>query len=459
MKRILIIINIVLAVCTISFIGFSVYSHPHVKDAILVENVTGLQDQIKIVFSRPMNQNATIQSFTISPPIKGNTSWTQNTLFFTPKEPFHYGQTYTVKLTTQAQDVYGNHLKNAYTKAIPMTPHTYVYISHDHKLLLNTLGGEPTPLTSHEKVYEFTMSPVSHTIAYIAQGKSLDEYQMYVITDPRNPQPKEVAQTYKDIRYINITPDGQFVYFMARAPLQKRVNNDNGSFSIYNMRLYVYDVNKDRVQEVHFPKDTPFFYSYSLTPEGQGFLLLDEFGRYYLHSRHTDKYILLGSFGDYGGGTQRGDMLVLTNHLSDDSNAVFVYNGTATRVSHETDTTALPSISNDGQFVSYSYINKDFVRTPQKTTYNIKVMRVKDTRTVLDTKLSSKDFSQTTFSPDGRYLTAEIHHVNKNPDMVIYPIKENVYYDDEKITTALYDLETGKQLPQQINGYNIIWME
>lgn len=458
MKKKLIIINSIIAFLTICLVALSLFSSPHVKEVTLIENSASLHDQIKIVFSRPMNQDVTSQSFSIQPKIDGNFSWVQNTLFFTPKKSFSYGQKYVVSLTTKAQDIYGNHLGHPFEKAITLKDYSYMYISNDHTLLVGSMSGNETRITPHQKVEKFTMNPQSHVIAYIAHGKGLDDYEMYMIPDPKNPVPKRIAQKYKDIRAMSVTPDGEFIYFMASVPIQKRKGSVPGSFVITNLRLYVYDVKKDRVDEVKLPSSLPFFYTYSLTPEGQAFLLVDDYGKYYLRSRHTEAQTLLGTFGDYGGGTRAGDILVMTNHLSDDSNGIFLYDGKVRQVSQDGDTTALPSISGDGSLVSYSYIDKKFAKTPQKTTYNIKVVDVKNGKTVFDKKTESKDFSTSAFSPDGKYLTVEIHHGNKNPDIVIYPIKDEPYFDG-KVTTILYDLQTGKQMTREIDGYNVIWME
>ncbi len=67
-------------------------------------------DSIVITFSEPMDLVATEQSFTLSPAINGNFTWSNGdrVLTFTPSRPLQPGTAYTLVIDTNAKDLAGN---------------------------------------------------------------------------------------------------------------------------------------------------------------------------------------------------------------------------------------------------------------------------------------------------------------------------------------------------------------
>jgi len=66
-------------------------------------------------FSENMRASETISSVTISPPVNGTWSVTNNVLSFNSTSPLSYGQAYSVTIGTGAQDLAGNNLATPYT--------------------------------------------------------------------------------------------------------------------------------------------------------------------------------------------------------------------------------------------------------------------------------------------------------------------------------------------------------
>jgi hypothetical protein len=71
---------------------------------------------ISVTFSEPMNQAQTAAAFSLSGPggaVAGSTSWSGNTLRFTPSGGLAAGTVYTAVVSTAAADVAGNTLAGA----------------------------------------------------------------------------------------------------------------------------------------------------------------------------------------------------------------------------------------------------------------------------------------------------------------------------------------------------------
>jgi hypothetical protein len=66
--------------------------------------------QISIVFSEPMNKSIVETSFTISSNIDGEIQWRGNTLVFLPNNNLKYDTKYTITLSSDACDKWGNNL-------------------------------------------------------------------------------------------------------------------------------------------------------------------------------------------------------------------------------------------------------------------------------------------------------------------------------------------------------------
>lgn len=70
---------------------------------------------ISATFSEAMNKAATEAAFSISPYVAGTFSWVGNTTTFTPGANLDNSKTYTVTISTDAQDLAGNQMVSPYT--------------------------------------------------------------------------------------------------------------------------------------------------------------------------------------------------------------------------------------------------------------------------------------------------------------------------------------------------------
>ncbi len=74
-----------------------------------------LDTAIKVAFSKPMDKASVVSAFSITPPVEGEFEWSDNTIAFYPVAPLEYGITYTVTISTEAKDLDGNNLAEAYS--------------------------------------------------------------------------------------------------------------------------------------------------------------------------------------------------------------------------------------------------------------------------------------------------------------------------------------------------------
>jgi hypothetical protein len=71
----------------------------------------GSRDALRIAFSEPMDQEATREAFTLSPPVPGSLCWVDAlTLVFAPSSPYTVNVQYVLSFTGEAADLAGNGL-------------------------------------------------------------------------------------------------------------------------------------------------------------------------------------------------------------------------------------------------------------------------------------------------------------------------------------------------------------
>ncbi len=88
-----------------------------------IKNVP-VDTNISTTFNRMADQAKCENAFSIDPSITGKFSWGNNnmTLTFTPDEPLAYGTAYKVAISSNAEDINGNHLNNSYTFQFSTVP-------------------------------------------------------------------------------------------------------------------------------------------------------------------------------------------------------------------------------------------------------------------------------------------------------------------------------------------------
>ncbi|HHF53439.1 MAG TPA: DUF5123 domain-containing protein, partial [candidate division WOR-3 bacterium] len=78
------------------------------------ENVS-IDTTISVTFSEAMNKTSAEGAFSISPSVSGSFSWDGNKMIFTPDSNLAYNTTYTVNISTSAEDLAGNNLESPYS--------------------------------------------------------------------------------------------------------------------------------------------------------------------------------------------------------------------------------------------------------------------------------------------------------------------------------------------------------
>jgi hypothetical protein len=86
---------------------------------IIAHSPTGISvsvdTKISVTFNEAMNKTSTQNAFSISPSVTGSFSWDRNQLIITPDSALNYETTYTVTISTEAEDLAGNNLESEYS--------------------------------------------------------------------------------------------------------------------------------------------------------------------------------------------------------------------------------------------------------------------------------------------------------------------------------------------------------
>ena len=87
---------------------------------------------ITVTFSKAMNETSAENAFSISPPVTGSFTWDGNKMIFTPSSNLAYGTTYTVNISTEAEDLAGNDLESSYSWQLTTgTDSSIIYVTTD----------------------------------------------------------------------------------------------------------------------------------------------------------------------------------------------------------------------------------------------------------------------------------------------------------------------------------------
>jgi len=404
--------------------------------------------QIKIFFSNPMDQESVAKAFSISPDVDGNISWVNNILHFTPVDPLSLDTKYSIQLTESARDVYGKNIKPhqfAFTTVKP----TVVYIGNDDQLYVSDLDKNTKALITNGKVEEFAVAPNTNTVVYIDKTSQKYTSRVYVI----NISTMKVAELFQNIKadFSNpvLTPDGSVLYVLARG------EDKNGSYS--EKRVYEYNFKSEIVtNHTEVINDHPSLKSFWLTPDGNTMLINDSGGNYFLRPIHNKTNTLIGKFNDYGGVTMDGEELLFT--LTDAESSwmpyLIAYNGETRKINVERDAVVFPRISSDGRFFVYSYFEGDEINELKDQRTGVRIIDAKSEEIILSLLDDKKSYERGSLSPDNRIVAIEAY---KREGHFMYISSKPLVYEDS--TIEFIDVATGKLLPVQLEGRSVMWLE
>jgi hypothetical protein len=90
-------------------------THPTITQHSPTGTAAPIETTITVTFSKAMNTVSTEDAFSVSPDVPGVFSWIGNELIFTPDSNLDYERTYTVILTTEAEDLDENNLQSPFS--------------------------------------------------------------------------------------------------------------------------------------------------------------------------------------------------------------------------------------------------------------------------------------------------------------------------------------------------------
>ncbi len=443
----LLFINALLSVVTGVMIFAAPFSHPYVTQFAVAQGEVShagvVDQQLRVTFSRPMDEQSVEKNLTISPPIDGNISWANDTLFFTPKKNLPYQQAFTLTIGKDATDIYHQHLHQPYSVRFQTRDYAFVYEDHDHQLTLSDMQGHIQQISSGKIIKEYVVSSEGKFVAYLHQPTDEGETSVYFY-DMNNKQTAQlVPNLHGHLANLQVSKDGAQLYFLA---------NENETAV-----TYVYDIAKKTLSKMDlsaYPTLTRFW----LTPDGNALLINDLSGELYLQALQGKKSVAVGKYADYRGGTRKGDTLLFVD-VSPEFNyvqGVVLYDGNAQRVTDVQEITASPFLSSDGRVLVYSYIPKNTQQDAGQE--GMKLLSLPDKKVLWEKYDPSLSFELGKISADDRYVALEVFTKSQLQDFNHIRKYGEPNKPDHGVIEFI-DTQTGKVLPFRVDGTEFTWIE
>jgi hypothetical protein len=408
--------------------------------------------QIKIHFTRPMNQKTVEKAFTITPQVNGNFSWSGETVFFSAKEPLTANTEYSITFNqtgkTTPEDVYKKALAG-FHQNFKTPPAILAYIGNDDQLYISELDQEPIKITHSKTVTQFTAAGYSGKIVYIDKSLS-SPYSKVFVYDINTGLTIELFKDMEaDFSDPSLSMDGTRLYLLSVSPGKE----------VYTTQKDVYEYNFLKKTKKNFPKiikDHPQLVSIWLLPDGNTFLFNDYEANFYLRPIAENKSTLIGKVNDFFGGyTFMGDKLLFGDTDAKDNWRPFLklYDGKSFNIVREKDSAIFYEISLDGKYVVYSFLpdNEEEDVTDQRL--GIKVVSVENNNVILSHIEDDISLERGKISPDNSILAVEMYK-RTGHFLDIFGVSPQKEYSQLK----LIDLKSGKFLNQTLDGKNAMWI-
>lgn len=453
--------NGIVLVLTFLLMALAPFAHPKVLSAELRSSspnqADAINQQLTISFSRPMDQDSVIKNFSISPAVDGNVSWSNNTLFFTPKLSFQYGQKYTATISIDAADIYHRHLTTNFHYQFQTKPYQFVYINDQNQLVLGDLQGHNQQISYGKIIKDYQVNSQKHEVVYLSQPDENAATETYLYDLNTQHTIHLFPDFAANISNLKMTGDGTTLYFIATVKSEKTVMDQNGDPTNMVNKVFQYDILTKKLSESDLMTAYPTLVRFWITPDGNTFMINDINGELFLRAISGGKSVALGKYADYRGGSARGDTLVFLDNSPDTGylQGIVLYNGATKRVTNITEIAASPFLSRDGKLLSYSYIPSTAGGSAGQE--GVKVISLPDQKVIFQKIDPAFSYELSKISPDSRYLAIEVYTKEQLLDFT----HVRTYGEPNKPDKAIivfYDLTNGTKA-QAIDGKELRWVE
>lgn len=451
-----------LSVFTLLLIALTPFSRPQITGVNLAQgdklHAGLLTQQVMIHFSRPMNQAQTERVVHISPEVKTNTSWANDTLFFSFATSLKTDQKYTVTITPQAIDTYGRHLANNVVFQFQTQKAQFVYQDNQDQLELGDLGGQTHPITQHKVIKAFEVNQAAQEVVYLNQPSDQASTEIYLYHLNSGQTERIAPQLSGQIITAQLNRDGTQLFFLLNTQLPKPIFDQNGNEQDFASTVYQYNLKTKQLTVSNLMKVFPNLEYFWVASDGNTFLVNDMNGQYYLHSMLSNSTITVGKFSEYRGGTKRGDRLLFVDSSPQYNyvQGVVLYNGEPHRITDPKENAATPDISQDGSYIAYSFIPKNLVGVDGQK--GIRVIAWPDQTQVVNIFDPAVSLELGKISPDNQYLAVEQYTQDQLRDLV-HLRKYGEPNKPESAVLRFIDLTTGHELPLSLPGKQLQWVE
>jgi len=219
MKRNLVFVLIILFFLTVGIVSWRMA--PRVVEISPSPNGKPLlgEQLLQITFSRPMAAESVENHLSAQPPQSGTISWNhaQDSLTFTPHQPWPSGETLTLHLASGAKAHNGVPLLQSHTWDFEVSPSHLVYLwpadGNSNLYILNLKTGESQALTTYPTgVLDFDLSADGQTI-YYSVWHSSGESALYVFDRLKGESSSILTCSQALCRSPKISPDGKYLAY------------------------------------------------------------------------------------------------------------------------------------------------------------------------------------------------------------------------------------------------------
>ncbi|HEX6509045.1 MAG TPA: Ig-like domain-containing protein [Chloroflexota bacterium] len=397
---------------------------PSVDSVSLAETLDGtsVNTQIGITFTSPMRPRTVERGFHISPNVAGDFSWVGNEVLFSPRRALRYDQTYTVTLSTSAQDTDGKGLFRAFRRSFRTQSEHVLYLGTEGAeknslVLASTSGAHRSLGGGRGLVTDFSLS-FDRTLAVFvrrgASGERPDEIWLLSVDDGSTQ--RMFRRPDWNISQPHFSPDGKYIVFLATNVRMCR--KYYGCFrDTSGPIIEMLDLRSHRVQPFRSASDVPITNFIDFSPAGQ--VAYTDLGSALTLAQPNGSGVIhvpnQGNSLEFAGFDTAGDKAAFVGQTASSTGGdILIYDrGKYLDVSRSVYDSSTPALSNSGKSVAYAAYRGEQGIEPL---YGINVYSFGSRKTLkLTAERGWSDWTPA-WSPDDRYVA----FVRSQPQEAMY---------------------------------------
>lgn len=326
---------------------------------------TLVNSPISVTFTEPMRMRSVQSAFTLSPSVSGTFNWSGNQMLFFPKRNLVYSTTYTVNVSTAAQDAGGRGLARPFHLSFTTQGQHLLYLgtqgSEKNRLVLAALTGKRQIVGADDGLVTGYSVSLDRSLAVYAKrgsaGERSDEIWLLNLTDDSTQ--RVFRRPDWSISQPHLSPDNRYIVFLAT-----NVRICRAYYRCYRDTtgpvVYFLDIHSLKVFPFRSAGDVPITNFIDFSPDPQGQIAYTDLGSALTLANVNGTHVIhvpnSGNSLEFQGFDPQGDKAVFVGQTpSSLGGDVLVYlGGKYADISRGVYDSSTPSFSSSGDQVAYS---------------------------------------------------------------------------------------------------------